>query len=358
VPVSIDELTAAAPLAAIGAVHQTPSWMWPTFIGTILLLLVVDLTVLHPRASVMSSRRAVIEACGWVGVGLAFGALVWASMGSVAGGEYIAGYVTEKSLSVDNVFVWAVILGHFVVPRALQHRALFWGIILALILRAGFIIAGVALLDRLSWLFYVFGAFLIFTAIRLARSDDDEIDPEAGRVIRVARRLIPSTPHFHGPDLFTRVDGKRVATPMLFVLLVIGATDVVFAVDSIPAILALSNDQFVVLSSNAFAVLGLRSLFFLFAELQTRFQYLEEGLAVILAFVGVKMILEHGIGGWQLHLPILVSLGVIVAVLVIAMVASVASPESGSPESGSRLSAEPGQRDPADPADRSGAPST
>ena len=315
-------------LASIGTVHRTPSWMWPLFLGLIVLLLVVDLKVLHPGVAVMSSRRAVVEACCWIGIGVGFGLVVWASMGASAGGEYIAGYVTEKSLSVDNVFVWAVILGHFAVPRALQHRTLFWGIIVALVLRAGFIVAGVALLDRLSWLFYLFGGFLLFTAVRLAASADDEIDPEAGRVIRLARRVIPSTPEFHGTALFVRPEGKRLATPMLFVLLVIGVTDLVFAVDSIPAILALSNDQFIVLSSNAFAVLGLRSLFFVFADLQSRFRYLEQGLAVILAFVGVKMILEQGIGGWQLHLPIVVSLAVIVAILVIAAVASVVAAAS------------------------------
>lgn len=308
----------------MSAVITTPPvWLWVAFAGLVVVLLVADSMVLHRGVEEIPVRRAAIDSIGWITISLLFGLLVLVVLGDHAAGEYYAAYVTEKALSVDNVFVWSVILTHFTVPKQLQHRALFWGVSAALLLRLVFILAGVALLDRLDWLFYFFGAFLIFAAVKMLRDSDDEIDPEAGPVMRIAHRLVPSVPEFHGTSLFTRIDGRRVATQMFFVVVVIETTDLVFAVDSIPAVLALSTDRFVVLSSNAFAVLGLRSLYFLFADLHGRFRYLPQGLAMVLVFVGAKMLLAEGIGGWALEIPIATSLGVIVGVLVGAVVASI-----------------------------------
>lgn len=313
------------------AVSTTPAaWLWILFAAVVIVLLTLDALVLHRGAAEIPVRRAAIDSIGWITISLLFGLLVLAELGGSAAGEYYAAYITEKALSVDNVFVWAVILTHFAVPKQLQHRALFWGVAAALVLRLVFILAGVALLDRLEWLFYFFGAFLIFAANKMVRDSDDDIDPEGGLVMRTARRLIPSVPEFHGASLFTRIDGRRVATQMFFVVIVIETTDLVFAVDSIPAVLALSTDKFVVLSSNAFAVLGLRSLYFLFAELHGRFRFLPEGLALVLAFVGAKMIVEQGIGNWSLTIPIATSLGVILGLLAGAVVASLVFPEAES----------------------------
>jgi tellurite resistance protein TerC len=235
--------------------------------------------------------------------------------GGQAATEYISGYLIEKSLSVDNVFVWALIMSYFAVPREFQFRVLFWGIFGALVLRFVFIFAGVALLERFEWMLFVFGAFLLITAARMLRhSDDDEVHPENNPVLRLVRRVIPSTTEYNGQHLFVRHGKKLLATPLFAVLIVIETSDVVFAVDSIPAILAVSREQFIVFSSNAFAILGLRALYFLLADLREKFSLLQQGLAVILAYVGVKMIVAE----WY-HIPTAFSLGVIAVVLGVAI---------------------------------------
>jgi len=315
-----------------------PFWGWLAFLAGLAILLLIDLLVLHRDAKVPTFRRALGESAAWVGLGIGFGVIVWAAFGSSASGEYYAGYLIEKSLSIDNVFVWALILRYFAVPRAYQHRVLFWGVFAALALRAAFIFGGVAILNRLEWVLYLFGAFLLYTAVRILVVDEADMDPGSSRALRIARRFVPSTDHYDGQRLFTHIDGRRLATPLLFVLVVIEVSDVLFAVDSVPAILAVSRDQFIVFSSNALAILGLRSLYFLLADLHERFRYLQQGLAAILAFVGVKMLLAEGVpsalrGAWTprwlrgLHISIALSLSVIAAVLVVTIVVSLVRAE-------------------------------
>src|SRR5688572_4510467 len=292
-------------------------WVWAAFIAFVVVLLVVDLLLVHRTAHVISTKEAAIESAIWISIGVAFTFVVWGAWGGQAAGEYISGYLIEKSLSVDNVFVWALIMSYFAVPRQFQFRVLFWGVFGALVLRFVFIFAGAALLEQFSWMLFVFGGFLIFTAIRLLRHDDEEIHPENNPVLKIVRRVVPSTSEYHGQAMFVRTAGRRLATPLFTVLIVIETSDVIFAVDSIPAILAVSREQFILFSSNAFAILGLRALYFLLADLRDKFDYLQTGLAVILAFVGFKMIISE----WY-HIPTWISLLVIAVVLTVSIVAS------------------------------------
>ncbi|MFN2505082.1 MAG: TerC family protein [Acidimicrobiales bacterium] len=296
---------------------DVPLWAWAALVAAITVLLLADLLIVHRRPHAVSLREAAIESAVWISLGLSFSAVVAWAFGGGAAGEYLAGYLIEKSLSVDNVFVWAVIFGYFAVPAKYQFRVLFWGIFGALVLRAIFIFAGVTLIETFDWILYVFGAFLLFTAVRIARHSGSEVHPEANPVLRVVRRIIPSTTEYDGQRLFTRRSGRRLATPLLAVLVLVETTDVVFAVDSIPAILAVSREPFIVFASNAFAILGLRALYFLLAGMADRFRYLNYGLAVILGFVGVKMLIVE----WY-HLPTWLSLVVIASVLTVTVWAS------------------------------------
>jgi tellurite resistance protein TerC len=296
---------------------DVPGWLWLAFIVGIFVLLLLDLLVFHREAHAISIREAAITSTGWILLGVAFTLVVWWALGGDAGAQYITGYIIEKSLSVDNVFVWAVIFSYFSVPGMYQHRVLFWGIFGALVLRAIFIFAGVALLERLSWLLFVFGGLLIFTAVRVATHSAEDIHPERNPVLKLVRRFVPVTADFDGQKLFTRENGRRLATPLFVVLVLIEATDVVFAVDSVPAILAVSRDPFVVFSSNALAILGLRALYFLLEGARGKLIYLNRGLGVILFYVGVKMIVSE----WY-HIPTFVSLVVIAVVLAITVWAS------------------------------------
>ncbi len=309
---------------------DVPLWVWGAFLGLIVVLLLVDLLLVHRTAHEISTKEAAVESAVWIAISLLFGLVILAWQGGSAAGEYYAGYLIEKSLSIDNVFVWALIMGYFAVPEKFQFRVLFWGIFGALVLRAGFIFAGVAVLERFGWVVYVFGAFLVYTALRLVRSGHEDVHPDDNPVLRMVNRLIPSTTSYDGQHLFTKENGKRLATPLLAVLIVIETSDVVFAVDSIPAILAVSRTPFIVFSSNAFAILGLRALYFLLADLRNRFRFLQQGLAVVLAFVGVKMLLSE-----VFHLPTYVSLLVITVVLAVAITASIKRPvaedDTGSP---------------------------
>lgn len=294
------------------------AWQWALFVAVIVGLLMLDLFVFNRDAHVVTARQAAVQTAFWVTLGLAMTLVFWFWQGGPAAGEYLAGYLLEKSLSIDNVFVWSLILGYFAVPRKYQHRVLFWGIFGALVFRAIFIFAGVALLERFEWIIYVFGAILLYTAIRLLTQDDEEVHPENNPVLRLVRRVIPSTSDYNGQHLFVRHRRKILATPLFAVLVVVETSDVIFAVDSIPAILAVTREQFIVFTSNAFAILGLRSLYFLLADLKDRFEYLQEGLALILIFVGAKMLLSQVI-----HISTALSLLVIVAILVGAIVWSV-----------------------------------
>jgi TerC family integral membrane protein len=289
-------------------------WHWAILLGLIVSLLLFDLLVLHRRPKVLSTKRAAIESAAWIAFGLGFTLAIWGWFGAAAAGEYISGYLIEESLSVDNVFVWALILSYFLVPPKYQHRVLFWGIFGALILRAIFIFAGVAIIQRFEWVLYIFGAFLLYTAGKLVFTDNDHVDPGNSRFLKIAQRVIPSTDQLDGQKLFTVQNGKRLATPLFSVLLLVEATDVVFAVDSVPAVLAVSHEQFIVFASNAFAIMGLRALYFLIADMHGRFRYLQEGLAIILAFVGVKMLIHE----WY-HIPTWLSLTVIAIVLTSAI---------------------------------------
>jgi len=293
-----------------------PIWAWAAVLGVILLMLAIDLLA-HRRAHVVGVREALAWSAVWVALGLAFGAVIWWAWGAEFAGQYFAGYVIEKSLAVDNVFVFAIIFGYFAVPREYQHRVLFYGVLGALVFRAVFIAAGSVLIASFAWILYVFGAFLVLTGIRMALHRDETVDYEQNAVLRVFRRLVPATDRFHGKKFLVREAGRWVATPLLTVLVLIEVSDVVFAVDSIPAIFAVTQEPFLVFTSNAFAILGLRAMYFLLADLMHRFVYLKIGLAMVLVWVGVKMLL---LDVWKI--PTALSLGVVGAILATAVTAS------------------------------------
>ena len=301
------------------------TWHWFALLGFITVLVMIDLLLVHRTAHVITFKEAAIESAVWISIGLAFSGVIYvlAADGDAgkAFGEYLSGFLIEKSLSIDNVFVWAVIFSFFAVPREYQFRVLFWGIFGALVLRAVFIVAGVELINRFDWILYIFGVFLLYTAWKIAHHDETEqVDYEQNIAMRLVKRLVRTTSHYDGQKLFTRENAKKVATPLFAVLVLIEATDVVFAVDSVPAILAVSREKFIVFSSNAFAILGLRSLFFLLGGMAGKFRYLNVGLGVILAYVGVKMLLVGPPVEW--HPPTYLSLVVIAIVLAVAIVAS------------------------------------
>jgi tellurite resistance protein TerC len=296
------------------------AWHWAVLLGLIIALLLVDLLVFHREAHEVSTKEAAIESTVWISIGVAFSLVVLWWFGGQATTEYFSAYLIEKSLSVDNVFVWALLMSYFAVPQKYQHRVLFWGIFGALVMRAIFIVAGVSLINNFEWILYVFGAFLLFTAGRMLFTDNQHVDPANSRFLRFVNRVVPSTDKLDGPHLFTKIDGKWLATPLFAVLLLVEFTDVIFAVDSVPAVLAISHETFIVFSSNAFAILGLRALYFLLADMHARFTYLQQGLAVILAFVGVKMIIAE----WY-HIPTWLSLLVIALVLTSAIAFSLKS---------------------------------
>lgn len=307
-------------------------WMWVAFTGLVVGLLVLDLVVFHKEAHEVRFREALLWSIVWVVLALAFNVVVWAAWGPVKGLEFLTGYLLEKSLSVDNLFVFLVVLAYFGVPLSLQHRVLFWGVLGALIMRAVFIVAGAALLQAFDWVLYVFGAFLVFTGVKLLFQKDEAVHPERNLALRLFRKVFPVTPEYRGDRFFVREaagreDGARrwVATPLALVLVVIEATDVVFAVDSIPAIFAVTRDTFIVYTSNIFAILGLRALFFVLAGVLRRFVYLRHGLAVVLAFIGVKMLVSE-----CCHIPIAVSLAVVSGILAAAIGASLWRTRDGS----------------------------
>ena len=293
-----------------------PFWAWAAVLGVILAMLAVDL-VAHRKAHVVGVREALAWSGVWVALGLAFGGVIWWVWGAEFAGQYFAGYVIEKSLAVDNVFVFAIIFGYFAVPREYQHRVLFYGVIGALVFRAVFIVAGSVLIASFAWVLYVFGAFLVLSGIRMAMHRNDNMDPGRNVVLRLFRRTVPSTDTMHGPRFVVRQAGRWVATPLLAVLVLIEVVDIVFAVDSIPAIFAVTQEPFLVFTSNAFAILGLRAMYFLLADLMTRFVYLKLGLALVLVWVGVKMLLLE-----VYKIPTGLSLGVVGLILATAVTAS------------------------------------
>jgi tellurite resistance protein TerC len=293
-------------------------WIWAALIAFVFGLLLTDLFVFHRKAHEVSVREAIGWSIVWVAIGLAFGAGVWLWLGPAAGAEYFAGYLIEKALSVDNIFIFALVFAVFGVPARYQHRVLFWGVVGAIAFRAILIVLGAALLHQLHWLLYVFGAILIVTGLKMAVSKETAVHPEQNPVLRLVRRFVPMTTEYHGQSLFVRQGGLLLATPLFATLVVVEATDLIFAVDSIPAIFAVTRDPFIVFASNAFAILGLRSLYFVLANLMHRFKYLKLGLGAILVFAGSKMLLSET----AYKVDVWVSLGVIGLILALAIAAS------------------------------------
>jgi tellurite resistance protein TerC len=293
-------------------------FLWVIFNVFVLGMLALDLLVLHRKAHAVSLREALAWSCVWVSLALLFGLGVYFVRGGEKALEFLTGYVIEWSLSVDNLFVFLVIFSYFSVPPIYQHRVLFWGILGALVLRAIFIATGTALLTNFHWMIYVFGGFLIFTGIKLLFAGEEKIEPEKNPAVCLVRRFMNVTPDYHGQQFFIRKDGRLWATPLLLVLIVVETTDVIFAVDSIPAIFAITLDPFIVYTSNVFAILGLRALFFLLAGVMDMFRYLKVGLSFVLCFVGIKMVIVD-----FYKIPIGISLGVVAGILGISILASI-----------------------------------
>jgi tellurite resistance protein TerC len=293
-------------------------WFWVAFNLFVLAILALDLGVFHRKAHAVSFREAAIWTGVWVTLALVFNVIIFFWRGPEVALQFLAGYLIEESLSVDNVFVFALIFGHFRVPAQYQHRVLFWGILGALVMRATLIITGAALLARFHWIIYLFGAFLVYTGFNMFRSGDEEIEIEENPTLRLFRRWFQITERYEGQHFFVRRDGRLLATPLALVLVMVETSDLIFAVDSIPAIFAVTNDPFIVYTSNVFAIMGLRSLYFLVAGVIGMFRYLKVGLALVLMFVGLKML----IGEWY-EIPIGLALGVVVAILATAILTSI-----------------------------------
>ena len=296
-------------------------WMWVAFNVFVLAMLAVDLGIVHRRAHEVTLKEALLWSGIWIALSLLFALGVYFWDGTQPALEFLTGYLIEKSLSVDNIFVFVLIFSYFKVPGRYQHKVLFWGILGALVMRAIFIFAGIALLQRLHWIIYIFGALLILTGIKMAMEKDKEIHPDKNPVLKLFRRLVPVTEDYRADHFFVKQGGQYVATPLFIVLLVVETTDVIFAVDSIPAILGITMDPFIVYTSNVFAILGLRALYFALAGVMRLFHYLHYGLSAILVFVGAKMLLAD-----VYKLPVGVALGVIAGILLIAVLVSVIRP--------------------------------
>ena len=294
-----------------------PVLLWVGFGLLVAVVLGIDLGVFHRRAHVVSLREAAVWSAVWIALALLFNASIFLLMDQQRGMAFLSGYLIEKSLSLDNIFIWLVIFSDFAVPERHQYRVLFYGILGALILRGAFIAAGVTLLNSFHWMVYGFGAFLIFTGIRIGLRRDREIQPEQNPVFRLVRRFLPLIETYEGQRFFVRRDGRWLATPLVLVLIVVEGTDLVFALDSVPAVLSITRDPFIVYTSNVFAILGLRALFFLIANVLHHLRYLKLGLALLLGFVGAKMLISD-----FFEVPTTWSLGVIAGILIVTMAAS------------------------------------
>ena len=296
---------------------EPPLWAWITLIVAVPILAGIDLLLFGRGAHEVPVRKAAIWSGCWIAVGLAFAGLMGATQGGTAAGEYLSGYLIEWSLSIDNLFVFAVIFAYFAVPAEIQPRVLLFGVLGALVFRGIFIAIGAVALGAASWVIYIFGAFLIVTAYRLARSTGEHVDPSRNKLLLLVNRFVPSVGAYHGNRVFVRENGRRLATPVLAVLLVVASTDVLFAIDSIPAIFAVTDEAFIVLAANVFALMGLRAMYFVIVGMLTRFRYLNYGLAVVLGLVGAKMLLSD-----VYHPPVYITLGAVVVVLGTAVLAS------------------------------------
>jgi tellurite resistance protein TerC len=302
---------------------NAPIWIWILFNVVVIGLIVLDLGVFHRKDHEESFRESAIWTVVWTLVALAFNAGIYFYAGGEPALSFLSGYVIERALAVDNIFVFMMIFTAFGVPRVLQYRALFWGIIGAIVLRAVLIATGTVLIERFGWVLYIFGAFLVVTAIRMLRNEEKEIDPGNHSVVRLLRRFVPVTDRYDGSHFFARIGGKRAVTPMFVVLAVIAVSDLVFALDSIPAIFAITQDPFIVYTSNILAVLGLQAMYSMLAGVINQFHLLKYGLSAVLGFVGVKMLIVD-----VYHVPIGASLGIIVAMLAASIIASRIFPEA------------------------------
>lgn len=305
----------------------TNIWFWIGFNVFVLVLLAVDLGIFHRKVHAVSTREAALWTVVWISLALLFNGFLFVFEGHETGMMFLAGYLIEKSLSVDNIFIFVMLFTYFNVPLTYQHKVLFWGILGALVMRGALIGVGAYLISQFHWVLYLFGAFLIVTGIRMVlHKENDKIDIERNGVVRLLRRMVPITDRYHHSAFFVRQNGLLFATPLLVVLLMVETTDLVFALDSIPAIFAVTQDPFLVYTSNVFAILGLRSLYFLLANVMQSFRFLKHGLSVILVFVGMKMLIAD-----YFHMPIALSLGVIGAVLTVSITASLIYPERTAP---------------------------
>ncbi|MGW0776770.1 TerC family protein [Streptomyces sp. NPDC002835] len=314
--------------------HDVPYWLWVVFAAAVVISLAVDLLA-HRQAHIIGFREAAAWSAVWVGLAIVFGVVVFLVVGAQAGVEYTTAWLLEKSLSVDNLFVFALIFAYFRVPRAYQHRVLFLGVLGALVFRGVFLAAGVAVVSRFTAVLFAFAAVLFYSSYKILRGEEESFDPGRSFAVRLLRRLMPVSDEYAGAKFFVREAGRRVATPLLAVVAAIEAADLVFAVDSVPAVLAVSNDAFIVYTSNAFAILGLRALYFMLAGLLDRFRYLSKGLALILAFIAVKLILQAShevISPAVPEIPSPLSLGVIVVVLAVSVALSVLRPPAAERE--------------------------
>ncbi len=334
---------------------NVPLWAWFAVLGVILVMLAIDLFA-HRDAHVIKVKEAAAWSALWVALGVAFGAVIWWWAGAEFATQYYAGYLIEKSLAIDNVFVWAIIFSYFAVPRQYQHRVLFYGVIGALVFRGAFIAAGSALIASFAWILYVFGAFLLFTGYTMIKKRAEHIDPSKSKVMNLFKRFVPSTDEYHGQKFWIKQGGKWVATPLLAVLVLVETTDIIFAVDSIPAIFAVTQEPFLVFTANAFAILGLRAMYFLLADLMHRFVYLKLGLGLVLIWVGIKLVLQVDI----YKMPTWLSLGVVAVIIAVSIAASLIvtrrgdeTPETASVADGDRRPIDDGAEAEVDVSDQS-----
>jgi tellurite resistance protein TerC len=322
-----------------------PIWLWVVFGVLILGMMILDLGVFNRRAHKVTYKESAIWSCVWISLAMAFAGVIFWHLGKQAGTEFVAGYLIELSLSVDNLFVFLLIFSYFKVRSRYQHRVLFWGVMGAMIMRIAMILLGTALINRFEWIIFVFGAFLVFTGIKMFNQEETDLQPEDNPIVKLVTRYIPISRHYEEEKFFTVAGGRRTGTLLLLVLVIVEVTDLVFAVDSIPAIFGVTRDTFIIYTSNVFAIMGLRSLYFLLAGVVEKFHYLKLGLAIVLTFIGVKMLLpllSHGLvyalnymGAPTLaeyarhgdHIPIGIALGVVAIVLVGAVAASLIWPK-------------------------------
>ena len=306
---------------------NVPGWHWAILIGWFLALILFDILVLHRHDHIPSFKEATIQSIAWIVLGIGLGFVIWPLYGSVAAGQYFSGYLIEKSLSIDNVFVWSIILSYFAIPKKYQHRVLFWGVIGALVMRFIFIFAGIAVIDRFESVLLLFGGILLWSGFRILIHDHgSNFDPSKSHFVNFTRRVIPVSHKLDGHKLFTRVKGKRVATMLFIALLAVEFTDVIFAIDSVPAILAISRDPFIVFASNAAAILGLRALYFVFDKIKDRFWLLNKALGLLLIGVGIKMVISpdkmFGYDWFGYHVPTNISLTAIASLITVTIVLS------------------------------------